>query len=195
MNRRPPACKAGAPIQTELTPHRWRRRDSNSQQLACKASALPIGATPPQSGWADLNRRPPGPKPGALPLRYTPIMPPERLELPTPGLKAPCSTKLSYDGLVQWRRPESNWHALRATGFEAVVSTSSTTAPWRKRRDPNSETPKGHGLAGRCGASCTHASTASKVGVEPHTPNSGHKYLRLARLPFRHFDTGCRLRI
>lgn len=57
------------------------RQGSNLRPLACQASALPLSYTScggpegrvGESGWQDLNLRPPGPEPGALTmLRYTP---------------------------------------------------------------------------------------------------------------------------
>ncbi len=48
------------------------------------------------SGRADLNRRPPGPKPGALPLRYAPSIRAQSsvtlaMRLDNRGLKAPLA--------------------------------------------------------------------------------------------------------
>jgi hypothetical protein len=57
------------------------RRDSNSRQLAWKARALPTELLPHQSGRPDLNRRPHGPKPCALPDCATPRSTPVILKM------------------------------------------------------------------------------------------------------------------
>ena len=43
------------------------------------------GARTALSGWMDLNQRPLGPRPSALPLRHNPKVCPEGLELPRPA--------------------------------------------------------------------------------------------------------------
>lgn len=121
--------------------------------------------------------------------------PPGRLERPTYGVEDRCPSNWAMGAQLhhlqcfqpwtcpRWRRRDLNSHGNHfPPGLEAGVSSYSTTSPRRKRRDSNPETPKGHGLAGRCATHCTHASTAEAAGpgVEPGFAGSEPAGLPLA---------------
>jgi hypothetical protein len=76
LNRRPPACKAGA-LPIELQPQ-------GTNENVCVAGAG--GIEPPSAGLESAT----------LPLCYAPMVVRGRFELPTPWSSTKCSTKLSY---------------------------------------------------------------------------------------------------
>src|SRR3989304_3617228 len=81
---------------------------------ALSSMTAPRSLDSKKSGWADLNRRLPGPKPGALPLRYTPA-------LSGPGVSSSLDSDLYLRGRIVPQGPLLDIEGADDWGLPALL--------------------------------------------------------------------------